>query len=172
MSELSTVTIIETNDRCYNDKIEAVKVYASKALAHSQTIVFKADLDVYPIYLDAVEKEFGSAVRQEYTCNSCHQFIRDYGGLVEILANGRLNSLVWPDIEEGPFSKVFSYIREKISKARIAHQFIPITHKPIWGIKANKFNHFHLDKPASINIYRKFTSYRSDIEKASKFIKR
>lgn len=84
-----------------------------------------ADPDkLYKIYLDHIHP----CVRQEYVCRTCEKFIRNFGGLVVVDADGALQSAVWnaeyanDDLRES-IDEMMSYVtHQRITGVFIYHQ--------------------------------------------------
>ena len=85
---MSTTTITSTDS------------YASyvRSIAIGNDSMFLTHCDLWPMYLASFDDQ---DVRQYYNCNTCKSFIRRYGGLVYINADGTTESAVW-NPEEAP----------------------------------------------------------------------
>lgn len=109
------------------------------------------DNDQYPEFSDAVKNRFNSMVRggkklfttnaiglfeayienlpseaqQHYTCNTCKNFIRKYGGLVTISDNGETESVLWNENEVPVFfTESVKAMKKLVMQARVNRVFL------------------------------------------------
>ena len=95
--------------------------------AHNQTL-FITDIDknaLWELYLDSFPAGTNEIykTRREYDCNTCKQFIRNFGNVVVVQQDNTLSS-VW-DVEglEYPFNIVAKKLKETVQAAPIAQVF-------------------------------------------------
>lgn len=101
----------------------------------------KVHTDLWRIYLDSIE----SKGRKHYNCSCCKSFIRKYGDLVVINADGTVKSAIWhpkytPDyfklatkklkenVENSPISTVFYSDQRSLGKSILGER----SHLSVW----------------------------------------
>lgn len=125
---MSAALAVHDHDLEYDQYINRI----NERIATITTPIFQTDIDpdtLYDFYLATFEE---GAERQYHTCSCCRAFIKHYGGLVTVDANGRLDSLVW-DIEEAPprYQRMAGAMDALVSKAKIVRPFL--SSDRIWG---------------------------------------
>lgn len=77
---------------------------------------------------------FPEEIRQEYNCNCCRQFIKNYGGLVFINDQNEIDT-IWNFRASDEFEKVPYLMQTLVSNVPIANIFVTDTNK--WGVNRN-----------------------------------
>jgi hypothetical protein len=107
------------------------RLIAERIAAASQKPLFKVGSDgLWELYRDNLP--------QEFNCNTCKEFIRKYGDLVN--ADGR--SVLWyPGEGLGIFAGVFSLLKGVVEARPI--NSIYLSSDRTWGVPQNKWSHLH-----------------------------
>lgn len=98
-------------------------------LSKNQSTIFYKDIDrdkVWEVYLNS----FDESIRQEYNCNSCKSFLRQYSGIVFIKDN-QVKS-IWDldlDLMGSEYEKAIRNIKEYIQSLSITNIFLSETKK-------------------------------------------
>lgn len=127
-----------------------VQVSFTKNLTLNRPI-FQTDADLFPVYLDSFSDP---AQRQFHNCSCCRGFLKRYGGLVTVAADGTVTPLMWAahaDLQGIPAEYGGTVLRlyQTVAKARIKRPFLSAD--PDWGVaESGGFSHFHIRPPTSV----------------------
>lgn len=127
-------------------------VYESfkRRITDTNTPLFRTSAKLWNLYLDNLnvsDTPEGAALRQESNCSCCHDFIKEFGGLVTIDHTGKTTSAVWDDIDVPDFYK------ESVGLMKLATEMSLVTgvylsDRPDRGTRWDgKFNHFYITVP-------------------------
>lgn len=107
--------------------------------------LFKTNADdLFEAFLLEIPNEY----RQRYTCSACKKFVEDYGNIVALSKDGKVEAALWGDFD-GLMAPAFRRLKELVEKADIVDVFI--TSKEILGVPcAGGFNHMHINVPDKI----------------------
>ena len=124
-TKLMTAASIESDtDYSSFEKLVAARV------ADATGPLFTTDADSLGLeYLAAIPPEH----RQHYTCKACLAFLEKYGGLASILADGRLDALLWRDYGSTPpfFANAVAALDRKVTRAKVTGVFLNADE--VWG---------------------------------------
>lgn len=128
-----------------------------------QSFLFITDIDkdeFYEVYLSS----FPESLRQEFTCNACRSFIRQFAGVVAI--NDNKIHTMWDFKTEAPYDKVVESMKNYVLSKPIVNIYMSDT-KTV-GIDSNrqtladgtikKWEHMHYTLPQSFVIGISYTS--------------
>jgi hypothetical protein len=122
-------------------KVQLVK-YIRKSPMFDNEQDEKVVTDLFKVYIDSLPQ----ADQQHYTCNTCRQFIYNFGHLVKVDDDGALKSVLWNEeaLGEGHyFYNTVKALREAVEKLEIDEPFFWNT--PLMGIPVQKgWDHFHV----------------------------
>lgn len=124
-----------------------------KQFIKGQTNLFVTDVDkdtLWNTYLDS----FPDSERQEFTCNSCRQFIKNYANVVKI-ENNKLASVWKFDVGDSMYQKVFDTLNKLVVSKPIVEVFITDTAKlgtdsniqMLEGGETIRWQHFYAEIP-------------------------
>ncbi len=94
---------------------------AFSLLIKNQTSLFITDVDkelLWTTYLNSFED---AIIKQEYNCNSCRQFIKNYGGVVAIKDNKLVT--IWDFVGVDVFDKSIKNLHKLVAKSSIRDIF-------------------------------------------------
>lgn len=129
------------HDRAYDAWLAAL----GRRLAAARGPLFTTDADVPDglapdapkgarrgaLYAAFVE-HLAPALRPIYTCSACRRFVRRYGGLVTIDAEGRTTPLLWDPGDGGAvFGPALKAMADRVRSARVTGAFVH--GEPVWG---------------------------------------
>lgn len=122
--------------------------------------LFVADVDrdlLWETYLGS----FPESERQEHNCNSCRQFIKNYGAMVTINDKMELET-IWDFDCEGSFGTVTRSLSALVRSFPIKNIFISLprqrkfgtlfNHQKLEDLSIRRWDHLHVEIPASINM--------------------
>lgn len=124
-----------------------------KALLAGQVKVFITDIDkdsLWVTYLSAFPEE----MRQEFTCNSCRQFIKNFANVV-VIKDNKMQSIWAVEVGDPVYQKVADDLNELVTSAKIKEVFFAESKKI--GVDNNvqmlddgttvKWEHFYYECP-------------------------
>lgn len=128
--------------------------------------LYYADIDadeLWNVYISA----FPCRDRQEYTCNCCKRFIKEFGALVYIDSDGSTRSALWDDTKDyGYFNNVVNYMADAVDNSTILGQAFSkdkFLGRPMEG----GWTHLSIPTPDGVKT-TVLTKSASEIEAASK----
>jgi hypothetical protein len=137
----------ETEFDTYPDFLSHVQQTFQRALtANSGLFITDVGDDLYDLFLAGLP----SANRQKYACRACRTFVKRYGGLVAIQADGHTNSAMWSEAEAPKFfTEAIKRVRRTVQNARVTGVFL--TDEPVWGQpKTGNWTHLSVNAPKTM----------------------
>ena len=135
-------------DHDYSGLLAAVRQRFA-AIARTGEPLFVTDAgDLEEIYLDALPSQ-----RQFHTCSACRRFLKTYGSLARVNADGLLESAMWQaDAAPTFYAHAFAALDAAVRVSKIVSVFK--TSKAVWGVdEAGPWQHFCVAPPADL-VYR------------------
>lgn len=101
--------------------------------------------DLFDLYLDKLPGD-----RQVHNCTACRRFVKDYGGLVAIGADGHAIPAMWDaDLAPDYYGVTLRTLYAAVRKARITGPFL--SRDGIWGTpQTGEWSHFAVEPPVSL----------------------
>lgn len=140
MAEALSISPRESRDETsYHNYLQAIQDRFLAVIGTGKTLLFQtAVADLFDRFLNALPL----ADRQHYTCHTCRNFVRTFGGLVVVNADGSLTSLFWnpadapDDIRSG-----IDIMQRLVESSRITEVFNATG--STWGVPQTKeWRHF------------------------------
>jgi hypothetical protein len=133
-----------THEAEYANLRNSVREAFAAALAAGRLFTTDAS-DLFDLYLDKLPGE-----RQVHNCTACRRFVKDYGGLVAISADGHAIPAMWDaDLAPDYYGVTVRALYAASKKARVTGPFM--SREGVWGIpRTGEWSHFSVEPPASI----------------------
>lgn len=96
--------------------------------------LFEVDVDKEQLW-QAYLNGFPESERQHYNCNTCKNFIRNYGRVVIIDERGQIKSPLWSAVIDGEHQKAFDNLNDFVRQGAVKGVFY--SSDPSWGIAKN-----------------------------------
>jgi hypothetical protein len=139
-----------------------------KSMAAGELFYVNIDREkIWELYLAG----FSESERQEYTCNSCRSFLRQYGGIVSIVGN-RVVSL-WDGVEGQAAANVAEYIHSLPITDVFRNDFAKCgTDKNYDMIKQVNWNHLFIEIPQKFVLKNNIDAVRGEMRTTKEMLKR
>lgn len=154
-----------SNDR-YPEFSESIKNNFINAIGKGGVLYRTNTSGLFDAYLNNILVD----ARQHYNCNTCHNFIRKYGGLVIMLEDGSIEPAIWNDDTAPDFFKASSKaMKDIVLKSKVIGPFYSST-LDLGLPEAGGWDHLSVRLPlAMLFSDPDQTTYQAECEKTEEF---